>query len=138
AHPGTYAAVVEQLPRLAALGVSVLELMPGHQAHPAGGSYWGHMTLSFAPVERRYAAGEDAAAELGALVAAAHDHDIEVWLDVVFNHTTEIDATGPTFNLGGLADGSYYRLRDDGSYIETSGCGNDIDITSPLARDLVE
>ena len=36
------------------------------------------------------------------LVAAAHDHDIEVWLDVVFNHTTEVDATGPTYSLRGL------------------------------------
>jgi isoamylase len=137
-HPGTYAAFVDQLPRLAALGVSVLELMPVHQADPAEGSYWGYMPLNFAAVERRYAAGEDAAGELAALVAAAHDRDIEVWLDVVFNHTTEIDATGPTYNLRGLSDGSYYRLRDDGSYIETSGCGNDLDSTSPVARELVE
>ncbi len=138
ADPGTYAAVAEQLPRLRALGVSVLELMPVHQADPDEGSYWGYMPLNFAAVERRYAAGRDAAGELAALVSAAHEHDIEVWLDVVFNHTTEIDETGPTYNLRGLSDRSYYRLAEDGSYIEASGCGNDIDITSPVARDLVE
>jgi glycogen operon protein len=138
AHPGTYAALSEQLPRLAALGVSVLELMPVHQGDPDEGSYWGYMPLNFAAVERRHAAGQDAAGELAALVAAAHDHDIEVWLDVVFNHTTEIDGTGPTYSLRGLSDASYYRLREDGSYIEMSGCGNDIDITSPGARELVE
>jgi isoamylase len=136
-HPGTYAGLVEQLPRLAALGVSVLELLPVHQVDPAEGSYWGYMPLNFGAVERRYAAGEDAAGELAELVAAAHDHDIEVWLDVVFNHTTEIDQTGPTYNLRGLSDGTYYRLHADGSYLQTSGCGNDIETTSPAAQDLV-
>ena len=43
---------------------------------------------------------------------AAHDHDIEVWLDVVFNHTTEEDEHGPTYNLRGLADRQYY-ARDE-------------------------
>jgi glycogen operon protein len=134
---GTYAALTGQLPRLAALGVGVLELMPVHQGDPTDGSYWGYMPLNFGAVERRYAASDDAADELAALVAAAHDHDIEVWLDVVFNHTAEIDATGPTYHLRGLSDAAYYRLRDDGSYIEASGCGNDIDVTSPAAQDLV-
>ena len=54
-----------------------------------------------------------------------------------FNHTTEVDAAGPTYHLRGLADGAYYRLRDDGSYVETTGCGNDLDATSPGAQDLV-
>jgi glycogen operon protein len=136
-HPGTYSALAEQLPRLAALGVSVLELMPVHQGDPTEGSYWGYMPLNFGAVERRYGASGDAAGELAALVAAAHDHDIEVWLDVVFNHTAEIDASGPTYHLRGLSESAYYRLRDDGSYIEASGCGNDIDVTSPAARDLI-
>ena len=95
------------------------------------------MPLAFGAVHRQYAAGDDAAAELAAFIAAAHEHDIEVWLDVVFNHTTEVDATGPTYSLRGLSDGAYYRLRDDGSYIETTGCGNDIDAASPAAQDLV-
>jgi isoamylase len=136
-HPGTYAALTGQLPRLAALGVSVLELMPVHQGDPTDGSYWGYMPLNFGAVERRYAASDDAADELAAFVAAAHDHDIEVWLDVVFNHTAEIDAAGPTYHLRGLADAAFYRLREDGSYIEASGCGNDLDFTSHAAQDLV-
>ena len=55
----------------------------------------------------------------------------------MFNHTTEVDAAGPTYHLRGLSDGAFYRLRADGSYIETTGCGNDLDITSPAAQDLV-
>ena len=135
--PGTFETLGEQLPRLAALGITVIELLPVHQNDPAEGSYWGYMPLAFAAVQREYAATENAAAELAAFVAAAHDHDIEVWLDVVFNHTTEVDAAGPIYHFRGLSDGSYYRLRDDGSYIETTGCGNDVDAESPAAQDLV-
>ncbi len=135
--PGTFAALVGQLPRLAGLGVSVIELMPVHQNDPQEGSYWGYMPLAFGAVEHRYAASDDAGAELADLVAAAHRHDVEVWLDVVFNHTTEVDAAGPIYSQRGLDDGAFYRLRSDGSYIETTGCGNDLDVTSPVAQDLV-
>jgi glycogen operon protein len=135
---GTYAGLLEELPRLAALGVTVVELLPLHQNDPQEGSYWGYMPLAFGAVHRQYAAGDDPAGELAAFVAAAHDRDIEVWLDVVFNHTTEVDETGPTYSLRGLSDGSYYRLHDDGSYVETTGCGNDLDAWSASAQDLVE
>ena len=136
-YPGTFEALVEQLPRLAALGITVIELLPVHQNDPAEGSYWGYMPLAFAAIQRDYAAAGDAVEELAAFVAAAHDHDIEVWLDVVFNHTTEVDAAGPIYHFRGLSDGSFYRLREDGSYIETTGCGNDVDAASPVAQDLV-
>jgi isoamylase len=136
--PGTFAALIDQLPRLAALGITVIELLPVHQNDPQEGSYWGYMPLAFGAVHRQYAAGDDPAAELAAFVAAAHELDIEVWLDVVFNHTTEVDeATGPTYSQRGLDDAAFYRLRADGSYIETTGCGNDLDVTSPVAQDLV-
>ena len=92
---GTFAGLVAELPRLAALGVSVIELLPVHQFDPDEGNYWGYMALVFGAVHQQYAFGDDANAELGDLVAAAHDHDIEVWLDVVFNHTTEEDDARP-------------------------------------------
>jgi isoamylase len=133
AAPGTFAALVEQLPRLARLGVTVLELLPVHQNDPQEGSYWGYMPLAFGAVERGYGSADD----LAEVVAAAHRLDMEVWLDVVFNHTTEVDAAGPTYSQRGLDDAAFYRLRPDGSYVETTGCGNDLDVTSPVAQDLV-
>ena len=135
--PGTYRALIGELDRIAGLGFSVLELLPVHQSDPEEGSYWGYMPLAFGAVHRQYAAGDDAARELGELVAAAHDRDLEVWLDVVYNHTTEIHAGGPTYSFRGLADGAYYRLAADGSYLETTGCGNDIDASSPAAQDVI-
>jgi len=137
ASAGTYGALAAELPRLAALGVSVLELLPVHQRDPQEGSYWGYMPLAFAAVEQRYAAGGDPAGELAELIAAAHDHDIEVWLDVVFNHTTEVGRRGPTYSLRGLADRDYYRRDAAGRYIASSGCGNDLEILTPAVQDLI-
>jgi len=135
--PGTYRGVIGQLDRLVALGVSVLELLPVHQTDPQEGSSWGYMPLLFGAVHAGYASGDDPAAEVAELVAAAHERDIEVWLDVVFNHTTEIGAAGPTYHLRGLADADYYVLDGHGGYVETTGCGNDVNTASPAAQQLI-
>ncbi|NQY57988.1 MAG: glycogen-debranching protein [Ilumatobacteraceae bacterium] len=134
---GTFTALIDELPRIADLGVSVLELLPVHQYDPDEGNYWGYMPLVFGAVHRGYAARPDAAAELAALVTAAHALDIEVWLDVVVNHTTESGRDGPTYTLRGLGEGEYYALHPDGSYVNDAGTGNIIDATSAPARDLV-
>jgi glycogen operon protein len=136
-HAGTYAGLLGQLPRLAELGVTVLELLPVHQQDPQEGSYWGYMPLAFGAVHDGWAASTDAAEELAEVIAAAHDLDVEVWLDVVFNHTTEVDAAGPTYSWRGLDDAAYYRVHHDGTYIETTGCGNDLDTASSAVQDLV-
>ena len=132
-HAGTFAAAACDLARLAALGVSVLELLPIHQFDPAEGNYWGYMPLVFGAVHGEYGS----AADLAAFVAAAHDHDIEIWVDVVVNHTTEEDEHGPTFNLRGLADADYYARDEHGVYRNDAGCGNIIDATSWPAQQLV-
>ncbi len=134
---GTFRALIDELPRLAALGVSVVELLPVHQFDPDEGNFWGYMPLVFGAVHRQYAAGDDAAAELASLVAAAHGHDIEIWLDVVFNHTTEEDEDGPTYNLRGLADADYYALHADGAYVDDAGTGNIVDALSAPAQALI-
>ena len=135
--PGTYRALIGELDRIAAMGFSVVELLPVHQNDPQEGSYWGYMPLAFGAVHGQYAAGDDAAGELAELIGAAHDRDLEVWIDVVFNHTTEIHAAGPTYSQRGLADGDYYRLDENGRYLETTGCGNDIDASSIVVGDLI-
>jgi isoamylase len=137
ADAGTFFALIGELPRLAALGVSVIELLPVHQFDPDEANYWGYMALVFGAVHQQYAVGDDANAELAELIAAAHDYDIEIWLDVVFNHTTEEDEAGPTYNLRGLADSDYYVVRDDGSYVDDAGCGNIVDTRSEAAQHLI-
>jgi isoamylase len=134
---GTYRAAIDELPRLADLGVSVLELLPVHQYDPDEGNYWGYMPLVFGAVHRQYAAGDHPAEELADLVSAAHDHDIEVWLDVVVNHTTEADRAGPYYSLRVLDEREYYVVRPDGTYVNDAGTGNIIDAYSPQARRLI-
>jgi glycogen operon protein len=134
---GTFAALIDELPRLAELGVSVVELLPVHQFDPDEGNYWGYMALVFGATHRQYAHGDDANDELAGLAAAAHEHDIEIWLDVVLNHTTEEDRDGPTFNFRGLDDDEYYVVRPDGTYVDDAGCGNIIDTHSPVAQSLL-
>ncbi|MET0663831.1 MAG: alpha-amylase family glycosyl hydrolase [Ilumatobacteraceae bacterium] len=135
---GTFAAAIDELDRLAALGVSVLELLPVHAFDPDEVNYWGYMPVVFGAIHGPYGSSEVAAAgELAELVAAAHERDIEVWLDVVFNHTTEEDEDGPLYNLRGLADGDYYVLHTDRSYVNEAGTGNIIDATSAAAQALI-
>ena len=99
--------LIEKIPYLKELGVTVVELMPVHQFDPQEGNYWGYMTLSFFAPHQGYAV-RDAVAEFREMVRAFHEADIEVWLDVVYNHTCEGDETGPTYSYRGIDDRSYY------------------------------
>jgi 1,4-alpha-glucan branching enzyme/maltooligosyltrehalose trehalohydrolase len=77
---GTFRAMIPELPRLADIGITTLELLP--VADFPGRYNWGYDgVLPFAP-DRSYGTPED----LRALVAAAHDLGIDVWMDVVYNH----------------------------------------------------
>lgn len=132
----SFAGCAERLPYLADLGVNVIELMPVHPFDPTD-NHWGYMPLVWGAVHRPYAAGDDAPRELASFVHAAHLHGLEVWLDVVFNHTGEGDATMPTLSLRGLDDANAYLHRADGSYNDDSGCGNVSNPGDPYVQQLV-
>ncbi|MCW2003252.1 maltooligosyltrehalose trehalohydrolase [Xanthomonas arboricola] len=77
---GGYAGVQAQLPQLAAMGITAIELMP-LSAFP-GAHNWGYDgVLPYAPAEA-YGTPD----ELKALIDAAHGHGLMVLLDVVYNH----------------------------------------------------
>jgi glycogen operon protein len=71
------------------------------------------------------------------MVRAFHVAGIEVWLDVVYNHTAEGDQDGPTYSLRGLDNTSHYLVNPDGSYRNDSGCGNTTRCAHPSIRVLV-
>jgi len=133
---GTFLGLIEKIPYLQELGVTVVELLPVHQFDPQEGSYWGYMTLSFFAPHEGYAA-QDAAEEFRAMVRAFHRAGIEVWLDVVYNHTCEGDEAGPTYSLRGLDDSSYYLLDAAGHYRNDSGTGNTTRCAHPAMRALI-
>ncbi|MEO8429667.1 MAG: alpha-amylase family glycosyl hydrolase, partial [Verrucomicrobiota bacterium] len=94
---GTFAGVTEKIPYLKDLGITIVELLPVHQFDPQEDNYWGYMTLHFFSPHQQYAQGE-AFEEFRAMVQAFHAAGIEVWLDVVYNHTSEGGETGPTYS----------------------------------------
>ena len=135
-HRGTFSALVEKIPYLIELGITVVELLPVQQFDPQEGNYWGYMTMNFFAPHHAYATG-DAAAEFRDMVTAMHAAGIEVWLDVVYNHTCEGDPSGPTYNLRGIDNDSYYLVAEDGSYLDDSGCGNTTQAADLAMRGLV-
>jgi isoamylase len=132
---GTFAGAIERLPYLRDLGVDVIEVMPIHPFDTTD-NYWGYMPIVWGAVHRPFA-DDDAATEFAEFVSAAHSYGIAVWVDVVFNHTGEGDASMPTWSLRGLDDAHAYRHRDDGRYTDDSGCGNDVDPADENIRSLV-
>ncbi len=145
-NPGTFAAIEEKLPYLLELGVNCIELMPifefdelaNNYVNPDSGqplvNYWGYSPIGFFAPKAAYAAGGDPARELKQLVKACHQHGIEVWLDVVLNHTAESDEDGPTISFRGIDNRTYYLLKPDGSYQNFSGTGNTINCNHPIVR----
>jgi glycogen operon protein len=137
AKRGTFAGVIEKIPYLEELGVTVVELLPVQQFDPQEGNYWGYMTLHFFSPHQSYASGE-AFEEFQTMVQAFRAAGIEVWLDVVYNHTAEGDETGPTYSFRGIDNSCYYLLtRDRRHYVNDTGCGNTLRTGHPGARVLV-
>jgi glycogen operon protein len=135
---GTFAGLIEQLPYLKELGVTVVELMPVQQFDPQEGNYWGYMTLNFFAPHQAYARG-NAHDEFRAMVKAFHAAGLEVWLDVVFNHTCEGDQQGPTYSYRGIDNASYYLLTPDRRfYLNDTGCGNTLRCANVAVRSLVQ
>jgi isoamylase len=139
---GTYAGLVEKIPYLKELGVTVVELMPVFQRDPQEGDYWGYMPLNFFAPHAQYASThrvEDQRLEFKNMVKAFHQADIGVVLDVVYNHTCEGDSKGPIYSFKGLDSAGYYMLSSDPAnpYANYSGTGNTLNFGQPHVRKMV-
>ncbi len=140
---GSYAALAHPvlIAYLQQLGITTLELLPvqQHADEPrlqqlGLKNYWGYNVLAPWAVEPRYASGQQGHSPLSELrhaVMALHAAGIEVILDVVFNHSAELDVTGPTLSLRGIDNASYYWLNTHGDYNNLTGCGNTLRLNTP-------
>jgi isoamylase len=140
ARRGTFLGVIDKIPYLKELGVTAVELMPVFHFDRTEPNYWGYMPLSFFALQREYASapGEEIA-EFRTMVAALHEADIEVYLDVVYNHTNEGDETGPMFSYKGIDNSTYYMASEDPArpYADYSGTGNTLHCANAAVRQLV-
>jgi isoamylase len=142
---GTYAGFVDKIPYLVDLGITAVELLPifafDRLAAPPGRiNYWGYQPVGFFAPHQAYASRPgltSAIDEFRDLVKALHRAGIEVILDVVYNHTAEIGADGPTFGFRGLANDDYYVLDEAGDYLDYSGTGNTFNANRPIVRRLI-
>jgi glycogen debranching enzyme GlgX len=145
---GTYAGLAHpaSIKHLQDLGVNALSLLPVHYCldEPrltklALSNYWGYNTLAFFCPNPKYASSNNPRAEFKAMVQALHQANIEILLDVVYNHTAESDEYGPTLSFRGIDNASYYRLpsNDLSKYENFAGCGNTLDIRQPQVLQLV-
>ena len=130
---GTYSGLVEKIPYLQRLGVTAVELLPvfqfDEQDCPRGlVNYWGYAPVSFFAPHEAYSSqkrGPGPLNEFRDMVKALHRAGIEVILDVVYNHTAEGGASGPTLSFKGLDNPTYYILEDDqAQYANFTGTGN--------------
>ena len=75
-------------------------------------NYWGYNTIGFFAPHAAYSSSGDRGqqvTEFKQMVKAMHAAGLEVYLDVVYNHTAESDAIGPTLSFRGLDDLGFYQ-----------------------------
>jgi glycogen operon protein len=148
AHPGTFRGVIDKIPYLRELGVTAVELMPVAEfdendnifRDPAGRplkNFWGYNPVSFFAVKSGYASDGEVN-EFKAMVLALHQAGIEVFLDIVYNHTGEGGYAGTTSSFRGIDNPIYYLLdQEQHAYLNFSGCGNTMNCNHPVVRELI-
>ncbi|SBS70685.1 glycogen debranching protein GlgX [uncultured Microbacterium sp.] len=150
---GTYAGLAHpaMIEHLLSLGVTAVELLPVHAFSTEPRllnlgllNYWGYNTLNFFTPHMGYATAESRAGgpdavlrEFKGMVKLLHEAGLEVILDVVYNHTSELEMGGPRTSLRGIDNRAYYRQHDDGAYIDVTGCGNSLNTATDAASRLV-
>ncbi|RNL79954.1 glycogen debranching protein GlgX [Nocardioides marmorisolisilvae] len=159
---GTYAGLgsPEVIRYLTELGVTAVELLPMHQYVPEPRladlgltNYWGYNSIGFFAPHNAYSSSGDRGqqvTEFKQMVKNFHEAGIEVILDVVYNHTAEAGALGPTLSFRGLDDLFYHRVgqteeedelpahaRFDDTYWDVTGCGNTVAAANPQALRLI-
>ncbi len=149
-NKGTFAGLKEKIPYLKELGINAVELMPIFEFDEMANErqydnnklvdYWGYNTVSFFAPNSSYTANKsyhEEGTELKELIKALHENDIEVILDVVFNHTGEGNEQGKNFCFKGLDNKIYYMLTPEGHYYNFSGCGNTLNCNNPTVQQMI-
>lgn len=142
---GTYRGLIKKIPYLVELGITAVELLPVFQfderdARPGLKNYWGYSPMAFFAPHEQYSSDRSLMGPLNEfrdMVRALHRNNIEVILDVVYNHTSEGSEAGPCYCFKGFDKNGYYILNSDGSHSNYTGCGNTLNANSPVVRAMI-
>ena len=143
ANKGKYLALTEEgtknpdglatgIDHLKELGVTYIQLLPStdfitvDEENLDTPQYnWGYDPFNYNAVEGSYSTDPynpvTRIKEFKQMVQALHDAGFRVILDVVYNHTTDASKTGFQRTMPGY----FYRMAEDGSFYNASGCGNE-------------
>lgn len=145
---GTFKGLIEKIPYLKELGITAVELLPVYHFDPQDApegrlNYWGYSPVSFfAPHPSYGTPAEDptlVVREFKDMVKALHRADIEVILDVVYNHTAEGPADGAALCYRGLETLAYYLVdpKSKQPFMNFSGTGNTLNANHSIVRRLI-
>ena len=145
---GTFGALSTQpvTDYLGELGVTAIELLPVHAfvqdrhlIERGLRNYWGYNSIGFFAPNPGYLGDENDIDMFKSFVQRMHDNDIEVFLDVVYNHTAEGNHLGPTLSFRGIDNRSYYYLMDEEPryYNDFTGTGNALELRHPKVLSMV-
>jgi glycogen operon protein len=150
-HPGTYQGLMEKISYFKTLGVTAVELMPVQEfndssiapSNPQSSqplkNYWGYDPVVFFAPKASYSSSGGLGQqklEFKEMIRAFHHADIEVILDVVFNHTAEGNELGPTLCFRGMDNVITYTLEGNKRYYKNyAGTGNTVNANHPVVRD---
>ncbi len=146
---GTFAGLGNDyvIDHLVKLGITAVELLPVHaflqdRFLVAKGltNYWGYSTLGFFAPEPAYLASSGGSVnEMRMAIRKLHAAGIEVFLDVVYNHTCEGSEMGPTLSWRGFDNACYYTATAGAPrhLVNDTGCGNTVNISHPRVLQMV-
>ncbi len=142
-YPGKFLALTEPwaIEHLKSLGVTAIHLLPSFDYASVDEEHldrpqfnWGYDPLNYNVPEGSYSTNpfkpEVRVKEFKQMVKALHDAGIAVILDVVYNHTMDIEHS----NFQRTNPDAFYRKNPDGSYSDGSACNNETASDQPLMR----
>ncbi len=136
---------LKKIPYLKELGITTIELLPIFCFDPTDSptglkNFWGYSPINWFTPHFEYCSNESAEKnreEFRRFVEECHKAEIEVILDVVYNHTTEGNSEGPIISWKGIDENLYYFIDQEKNYQDVSGCGNTIAANRGLVRKLI-
>lgn len=150
---GTFTGLIDKIPYLQELGVTAVELLPVfdfdtkenlHELEDGTklSNYWGYSTVGFFAPHSSYCMSPELGQHINEfrdMVKAFHKANIEIILDVVYNHTSEGNEGGPTINFKGFGNSTYYMLSPENHafYMNYTGCGNTFNANHPIGEKFI-